>query len=417
MKLQRYIFLLFFVLCSLFTARAQQSGVYVNNLKSLRVLVNDEWDSEPVMLLHGGQYVNIVFDDMQHTYVRRTYTITHCNADWTQSELLESEYMDGFNGQPIDGYEPSLSSSSIYNHYSLRIPNEDVRLKVTGNYRVDIFEDGDPEPVATACFSVMEQHVGIDITVSSNTDIDTYKNHQQVSFNVNYSTYHVNHPEQELLPVVLQNRRWDNHVSGLRPTYLQVSTLIFNHNRSLIFPAGNEYRRMEILDEYVPTMRVESVQYEAPNYHAYIMTDEQRTHYIYDQDQDGRYVVRNGDNVDNETESEYIITHFRLEMPQLSGGELYLHGDLTNGRFSEEYRMEYNLMEHAYELVIPLKQGSYNYQYLFVPDGSTVGSTSETEGDFYQTENEYSVYVYHRPFGERYDHLVGFNKIKYLGNK
>jgi hypothetical protein len=127
--------------------------------------------------------------------------------------------------------------------------------------------------------------------------------------------------------------------------------------------------------------------------------------------------VRNGDNVDNETESEYIITHFRLEMPQLSGGELYLHGDLTNGRFSEEYRMEYNLMEHAYELVIPLKQGSYNYQYLFVPDGSTVGSTSETEGDFYQTENEYSVYVYHRPFGERYDHLVGFNKIKYLGNK
>lgn len=417
MKLQRYIFLLFFVLCSLFTARAQQSGVFVNNLKSLRVLVNGLWDSEPVMLLHGGQYVDIVFDDMQHAYVRRTYTITHCNADWTQSELLESEYMDGFNGQPIDGYEPSLSSSSIYNHYSLRIPNEDVRLKVTGNYRVDIFEDGDPEPVATACFSVMEQHVGIDITVSSNTDIDTYKNHQQVSFTVNYSTYHVNHPEQELLPVVLQNRRWDNYVSGLRPTYLQVSTLIFNHNRSLIFPAGNEYRRMEILDEYVPTMRVESVQYEAPNYHAYIMTDEQRTHYIYDQDQDGRYVVRNGDNVDNETESEYIITHFRLEMPQLSGGELYLHGDLTNGRFSEEYRMEYNLMEHAYELVIPLKQGSYNYQYLFVPDGSTVGSTAETEGDFYQTENEYSVYVYHRPFGERYDHLVGFNKIKYLGNK
>ena len=112
--------LLLLWLCPLLL-HAQQSGVFVNNLKSLRVLVNGLWDSEPVMLLHGGQYVDIVFDDMQHTYVRRTYTITHCNADWTQSELLESEYMDGFNGQPIDGYEPSLSSSSIYNHASLCI--------------------------------------------------------------------------------------------------------------------------------------------------------------------------------------------------------------------------------------------------------------------------------------------------------
>lgn len=405
-------------LCLTFTlCHAQQSGVYVNNLKSIRVLVNGQWDSYPVMLLHSGQYVDILFDDMQHAYVRRTYRVTHCNADWTQSDLLESEYMDGFNGQPIDGYEPSLSTTSIYNHYQLRIPNEDVRLKVTGNYRVDIFEDGDPEPVATACFSVMEQRVGIDITVSSNTDIDTYKEHQQVSFNVNYSTYHVNHPEQELLPVVMQNRRWDNHVSGLRPTYLQVNTLIFNHNRSLIFPAGNEYRRMEILDEYAPTMRVESMQFEKPYYHAYIMTDEQRTHYIYDEDQDGRYLVRNGDNEDNETESEYFITHFRLEMPQLIGGELYLNGDLTNGRFAEEYRMEYNLLEHCYELALPLKMGSYNYQYLFLPDGATVGSTAEAEGNFYQTENEYAVYIYHRPFGERYDHLVGFQTIKYRGNR
>ena len=397
--------LLLLWLCPLLL-HAQQSGVFVNNLKSLRVLVNGLWDSEPVMLLHGGQYVDIVFDDMQHAYVRRTYTITHCNADWTQSELLESEYMDGFNGQPIDGYEPSLSSSSIYNHYSLRIPNEDVRLKVTGNYRVDIFEDGDPEPVATACFSVMEQHVGIDITVSSNTDIDTYKNHQQVSFNVNYSTYHVNHPEQELLPVVLQNRRWDNHVSGLRPTYLQVSTLIFNHNRSLIFPAGNEYRRMEILDEYVPTMRVESVQYEAPNYHAYIMTDEQRTHYIYDQDQDGRYVVRNGDNVDNETESEYLWVHFILETNQpLTGGDIYVYGQWCNGPFDPKCRMEWDETAHRYEAAVYLKQGYYNYMYLQKDGGSP-------DGNFFETENEYIVLVYHRPQGGRYDKLVGYRVMK-----
>ncbi len=412
----------FIILCLLFVlhtlpGQAQQNAVFIPNLQSLRVEVNGQWDSYPVVLHGGNNYVDITFDDLQHNYVRYTYTITHCNADWQPSELLESEYMDRFNGQRIDEYEPSMNTTMLYNHYTLRIPNEDVSLKVTGNYRVDIYEDGDDEPVASACFSIVTPRVGIDISVTSNTDIDTYHNHQQVNFDVNYSTYTVNHPETELLPVVVQNRRWDNHVDHLRPTYLRAGTLVFNHNRQLIFPAGNEYRRFEILDEYVPTMRVDMMNYEAPYYHATIMTDEQRTAYIYDQDQDGRYYVRNSNNVDNDTESDYFITHFRLEMPQITGGELYLNGDLTNGQFEEQYRMEYNLVDHAYELALPLKQGSYNYQYLFLPEHSNVGSTAEAEGNFYQTENEYAVYVYHRPFGERYDHLVGFNKVKYIGNQ
>ena len=146
------------------------------------------------------------------------------------------------------------------------------------------------------------------------------------------------------------------------------------------------------------------------------MQDEQRINYIYDQDQDGRYYVRNGDELDYNTESDYFITHFQLLIPELSGGNLYLFGDFSNGRFTDDYLMQYNHVDHAYELTVPLKQGSYNYMYLFVPEGSTVGSYAETEGNFYQTENEYSVLVYHRPFGARYDHLVGFQKVKYLGN-
>lgn len=408
---------LLLVLLSVLPLRAQESAVFADNLKSIHVEMNGLWDSDPVVMLGGRNHVLISFDDLQHDYVRYTYNIVHCNADWRQSELLVSDYMDGFNGSRIENYSPSMNTAMMYNHYTLTLPNEDVRLKVSGNYRVEIFEDDEDEPVAQACFSVLEPRVGIDIEVSSNTDIDTYRSHQQVSFNINYSTYAVNHPETELMPVVVQNRRWDNHVSDLHPTYLRTRSLVFNHNPRLIFPAGNEYRRFEILDEYVPTMRVESMEYDAPYYHATIMTDEQRTSYIYDQDQDGRYYVRNDDNVDNETESDYFITHFRLEMPKIGGGELYLNGDLTNNRLAEPYRMEYNPLEHAYELTLPLKQGSYNYQYLYVPDGSTIGSTAEAEGNFYQTENEYGVYVYHRPFGQRYDHLVGYNKVKFLGQK
>lgn len=414
MKIKSFLTLFLFACSTLLSA--QVNGVYIDNLKTIRVKVNGAWDAPPVVP-KGGR-VEISFDDLQHNYVRYTYHIIHCNADWQASDLLESEYLEGFNDRPIEDYEQSMNTTMQYNHYKFNIPNDDVKLLVSGNYIVDIYEDGDDEAVARACFSVLENKVGLNMSISPNTDIDQYSTHQQLSFSINYQSYQVNRPEQELYPVVLQNRRWDTRVEGLNPTYLKTNELIYEHNRSLIFDAGNEYRRFEILDEYVPTMRVESMSYHEPYYHATIMTDEPRRNYIYDQDQNGRVFIRNGNDFDNDTESDYFITHFKLDMPELEGGQVYLNGDLTYNSFSSEYQMFYDDERGAYMIALPLKQGSYNYQYVFLPDEGDIGSIIDTEGSYYQTENEYSVYVYHRPFGERYDHLVGYGSISnFLGSR
>ncbi len=390
---------------------AQDNAVYVNNLKTIQLSVDDEWGEPPVFVLGSSSYVSISFDDLKHNYERYYYTITHCNSDWTPSDLNRNEYMDGFADNRIDDYEQSMNTQMDYNHYSFTIPNDDVQLLVSGNYKVNIFVDGEDEPCATACFSVIEPHVSVDISVSGNTDIDTWAHHQQVDFSVNYSGYSTRNVIDEFKPVVVQNRRWDNHVEDVKPTYLKVNQLVYTHNKSLIFEAGNEYRRFEILNEYVPTMRIDKIEYFNPYYHATVDQDEQRNSYLYDKDQDGRFWTRNNDNVNNDTESDYFITHFSLSTPRIAGGEVYLNGELTNNRLSEEYRMTYIDISHCYEIAMPLKLGSYNYQYLFVRDGETKGSTQPTEGNFHQTENEYYVYIYHRPFGERYDKLVGFNKI------
>lgn len=393
--------------------KAQQNGIFVDNIKSLQVKPNGEWGEQPVMPLGGANYMEISFDDLQHNFVRYTYTITHCNADWKQSDLIRSEYMDGFDDNRIDEYDQSMNTEMEYNHYTFTLPNEDVKLLVSGNYIVNIFEDGEDEPVARACFSVIEPHVGIAMELSGNTDIDTYASHQQLSFVINYSGFQTRNAIDELIPVVRQNNRWDNAVYNLKPTFMRVNEMVYEHNRNLIFEAGNEFRRFEILDRHVPTMRIDRMRYDGDYYHATVMTDEQRTAYLFDRDQNGRYWVRNGNNVDNDTESDYYYTHFRLEMPQIPGGDLYISGDMTNYSMTEDFKMEYNLLEHAYELVLPLKQGSYNYQYLFIRDGNSVAEATPSEGSFHQTENEYSVYVYYRPFGTRYDKLVGFKTLTF----
>lgn len=393
--------------------KAQQNGIFVDNIKSLQVKPNGEWGEQPVMPLGGANYMEISFDDLQHNFVRYTYTITHSNADWKQSDLIRSEYMDGFDDNRIDEYDQSMNTEMEYNHYTFTLPNEDVKLLVSGNYIVNIFEDGEDEPVARACFSVIEPHVGIAMELTGNTDIDTYASHQQLSFVINYSGFQTRNAIDELIPVVRQNNRWDNAVYNLKPTFMRVNEMVYEHNRNLIFEAGNEFRRFEILDRHVPTMRIDRMRYDGDYYHATVMTDEQRTAYLFDRDQNGRYWVRNGNNVDNDTESDYYYTHFRLEMPQIPGGDLYISGDMTNYSMTEDFKMEYNLLEHAYELVLPLKQGSYNYQYLFLRDGNTVAEATPSEGSFHQTENEYSVYVYYRPFGTRYDKLVGFKTLTF----
>lgn len=399
-------------LCQL-TCMAQHTQSLADNIRTLQVKPDGEWGLPPVLAI-GKRYVDISFDDMQRQYVRYTYRITHCNADWTPSDLYYGDYMTGMNETDIiNRYTPSRSTEMKYNHYQFQLPNSRHSLLISGNYKVEILTADDSEVVAVVCFSKCEDMVSIAASVTANTDIDTFDANQQVEMTINHQNLNTSNPDREIMPVVMQNRRWDMRADNLRPTSMMGHQLIYNHNRNLIFAAGNEYRRFEILDRHVATKGVERMRLEDDFYHAYIFTDEPRRNYKYDEDQDGRFLIRNGDNVANDTQSDYFITHFALKMPKMEDGNIYINGDLSEGQFTDDYMLDYNDMEHQYEIALSLKQGSYNYQYLYVQNGTKQGLTDPVEGNFHQTENEYQIYVYFRPFGGRYDRLVGFRTVKF----
>ena len=401
-------------------APAQRNEILDERLHTLQVVVNDDPLLPPVMNLGGRNHVEISFDEFSHEYHRYIYKVEHCNADWTPSdEIFESDYLNGFNGETIDDYEKSFNTTVLYTHYSLRIPNEYVSLKLSGNYKVTVYnDDGDePVPVLTACFCLVEPGVGIGATISTNTDIDFNKSHQQLDLSINYGLTKVIDPHRELRTVVLQNRRWDNCVVNPKPNIQAANKIEFTHNRQLIFPAGNEYHKFEILDLHVPTLNVDRMEWFDPYYHATLFPSRTARNYLYDEDQNGDFIIRNSDDYDVETTCDYVFTHFTLHSPQLPGGEVYLNGEWTCNRFTPQYRMTYNREKQAYEATALLKQGYYNYNYLFVPDGSTTGDSGPTDGNFYETENEYIILVYHRPTGGRYDKLVGYRRVNFKINR
>ena len=407
------------LLCCASAITAQRHEILDRQLHTLQVVVNDDPLLPPIMNLGGGNHLEIGFDEFSHEYHRYIYKVEHCNADWSPStEIFESDYMNGFNGEPIEDYEKSFNTTVLYTHYSLRIPNENISLKLSGNYKLTVYNDeGDePVPVLTACFSLVEPGVGIGATVSTNTDIDFNKSHQQVDFSVNYGLVKVIDPHRELKNVIMQNRRWDNCVVNPKPNIQAANKIEFTHNRQLIFPAGNEYHKFEILDVHIPTLNVDRMEWFDTYYHATLYPNQTARNYLYDEDQNGAFIIRNSDDEDVATTCDYVFTHFTLKSPQLPGGEVYLNGEWTYNRFIPEYRMTYNRETQAYEATALLKQGYYNYNYLFVPDGETQGNSGRTDGNFYETENEYIILVYHRPNGGRYDKLVGYRRMNFKIN-
>ncbi len=333
MKHKQPIVLLVVLLLSIQTLTAQRHEVLATNIRSLQVVANEDWQSMPIMELEDG-VLDIDFDDMTHEYHRYTYSLEHCEANWqTTTTLFESDYVEGFaKGNTIEDVEQSLLTNTLYTHYHLSIPNKKCRPKISGNYRLTVY-DADENPVIKVCFMVkepFERSMGVGLNVTTNTDVDINGQFQQVEMDLKYGGYSVTNPEKQIKTIVLQNRRWDNARSNAKPQYVMSDGLRWIHCPNYIFVAGNEYRKFEILSTNVATMGIDHIGWDGKDFHAYPYIASPRLNYLYDQDANGAFLIRNSDNRNIHTESDYMQVHFVLECPQRVAGNVYVNGDWTN---------------------------------------------------------------------------------------
>lgn len=404
-----------FLLSSSLFAQSYRTMPLSDDIHSIEVLANKKWDSYSIINLGSADYLHVGFDKVsEETNARLRYKIIYCNADWTPNrEISEIEYLDGFDDNPIEDYDVSINTTVLYTHYNLQIPNKDVKPKLAGNYAILVYDEelGEEEILMTACFSVLDNVVGIMPEVSSVTDIDANKEHHQLSFDLNYKL-NLRDVKNDFKVFVRQNNRLDNEVKNIKPNYVMPSKLRYKSNKNLIFEAGNEYHRFDMSSYKFNGKNVAHVQFQRPNYHMYLVPNKIKEggSYSYDQDQNGRVIYRNTEADDVEKEGDYFFVHFTLHADSPLTKDIYLNGAFTNNTFTEQYKMIYDKENSEYYLNLLLKQGIYNYQYLTQnQDGF---STADVEGNFYESENEYSIYVYYRPVGQKYDSLVGFTTIQ-----
>ena len=411
-------------------------NTYVDHIKTVRLHVEGFPHSYPLIELGGGARLRLSFDDLRKDVGRYSYSFIHCNQDWTPSTLGQMEYNSGYGNDYLEDYDFSLRTLTQYVHYDLTFPNRNMRLERSGNYLLVVYDaQDDNKPVITRRFMVAENAAGLTARVTRPNAVGKIHTHQEVQLVANTKQLQPRAPLQELSASVLQNGRWDNAVTGIRPNLLGREGVQFNYQDVIVYRGGNEFRNLDLRSVQAPRTDVASITNEG-NYYAMLLAPEQtRGSSVYVQyfDLNGdfvnfrydRPVVNLADEFLQENVArfgldftgEYIEVTFVLK-PRNGlpiDEDLYLLGMMTEWQLKYDYRMVWNTSINAYVGRALVKQGFYNYYY--VTDLSKSGRKLERPGDragydqtedsFTETENDYLGLLYYRPLGGRYDRLVG----------
>lgn len=369
--------------------------------------------SYPIINLNSQEQLTLSFDDFAYDTRNYQYSIIHCNSNWEESDLMQTEYIQGFMPNPVLNYEYSFNTTFDYIHYSLNFPNDDIQLKISGNYIIKIYESGNEEhPVLTRPFYVTESLVNIVPRIKYAANNAIRESMQEINFKILHPNFSINNPRDDIRVIIQQNGRWDNRNTELKPLFIREDELAYEYSREPLFDGGNEYRWLDIRSTRFAPEHVEEITFHDPHFHISLFADRNLgdRSYFYREDFNGKYYIDVRENRDPKIEGDYVYVHFKLPVEDpLANGDVYVSGGLSDWQLSDKNKMTYNYQTRMYELTLLLKQGFYNYQYLFYKNSKPHAEAGRFEGNYGQAENDYIIYVYYKNISDNYERLIGVN--------
>ena len=374
------------------------------------------FDANPAILrFNGTEQLELSFDDLEADKKDYSIAFVHCDANWEPSNLMSSEFMNGFYEANILNFNFSTNTIQKYTHYSILFPQSNMQFSKTGNYMVFVYQDNDKEKIIiTKRFMIYEDKVTVVANVRQAIGNDEQYEKQHIDFNIINSQYELTNPFTDMKVIITQNNRWDNAVNNIKPTFTEPRQLTYSLDDKSTFNGGNEFRFFDSRSLRTYTERVANITRDSSyTYHIELKTDELRTFksYSFYNDLNGGFLIKNQDLATNpDLEADYAWIHFFLPYDTQTSGNFYVLGKLTEWRLNKSNRMTYNYKKMGYECDLFVKQGYYNYTYVFLADEKKAADETLSEGNHWETENDYTIYVYHRQRGTYYDQLVAIKR-------
>lgn len=398
-------------------------AIFAPEIKSAQLYQQGNQLSFPVIRLNGADQLELHFDDLSATVRNYSYTFQLCNADWTPALLSQFDYIKGYSQMRISNYRLSSVSLTRYTHYQALLPDRNCLPSRSGNYVLKVFRDGDTSKLLfTKRMLVVEEKSTVGIQIQQPFNGQWFRTHQKLQFrlNLNQDVNVVNHLQQVKV-VLLQNGRWDNAITSVRPTFFSRNQMDFDTEADAVFPGGREWRWLDLRSFRFQSDRIESANYGKSQTDIFVKPDISRLSQRFNLygDANGAYTLQCTENLNPLWQSDYATVHFSYIPPNNRplSQDLYLCGQLTNYAYNEETRMKFNNEKGIYENTLLLKQGYYDYNYvtLNAKNGRQFPSFDLTDGNFWESENNYMVLVYFKSFTDRADQLIGFTMVNSMG--
>ncbi len=404
----RYLFqtLLFFVF-TFATAQVEKEIIPPYHIKTVSFVQNNQ---NVVPIFQLGDAFQLQFDDLFGNDASYFYEIIHCDYNWNPSDLQKRDYLQGFDNQRIQESTSSFNCLQIYTHYRLNLPNSNTQLKISGNYILKILNE-DKEVVFSRKFIVYEDLVTVPIQVKRARNVTNLDSKHNLEFTIKSNVINFQNPLKNIKTVLLQNGKFQTAISNIPPQYTMGNDLVYKYDTPTQFWAGNEFLYFDNKEIRVASNNISQIDSQKDIYSSYLFTNEARanSNYYNWPDVNGNFVVRRLFAENSEIEADYSWIYFSLSAPlfRSSDGAIYVTGMFNNYALTPENKMEYNAKKGIYEKAILIKQGFTNFEYSAVKPNGTIDLENAIDGNFYQTENEYTVLVYYRENTDRYDHVIG----------
>jgi hypothetical protein len=403
--------------CFVFIAQAQDEVVYQPYIRSLQLYQYGNQQGLPIYTIGAEDRIELGFDDMEGSLKNYYYSYVLCDYNWEPVNLNPFDYIKGFTVNRISTYRYSSIAFTRYTHYQAILPDKNAALPTrSGNYLLKVFLDGDMSKlVFTKRMYVLDPKAAIAADVVQPFTPQLFNTHQRIKFGVTLKGLNAFSAAQQIRAVVMQNNRWSSVQKDIAPTYTRGNSLEYNAENIAVFEGGKEWRWLDLRSFRLQSDKVETAKYSTDKTDIFLKPDGDRRaqRYIYFPDYNGMFNISTYESINPLWQGDYATVYFSYLPPNgmpYPQSELYLSAAFTGYAKTDQWKMKFNAEKGLYEITAFLKQGYYNYEYV-LKEQSGAQKETKMEGNYWETENNYSIFLYYKSFTDRTEQLIGISQI------